>query len=773
MKIYLDTETCSFHSVAVTIQYAIENGPVEVYDIWTHPIQETLDLIEMFCENEIIGFNLSFDWFHICKLYTIFDLYPNKTHFPEFHIDDIAILEEQARFSNICLKPKSAFDVMLHARKTRYQSLMSRNDIRIRRIPTVLAWQLAEELEQRVKFDEIYFARAKDPDAPRWKVYDIKMPDGTINIDFKDVVLKFKASSGLKNLYRHAFNITEDVTRYADIEIDRKLFAFDFGWAPYALAVCPRFEKTRTWTTTLKIGGHKKRVTAWPGVLRHHIEHWQTNLQARKYAADDVIYTRRLYVEHFNSPPVGDNDSLLACMVAAARWRGYSVDLDEIQRLRDAAQIKVKSTPMAPAQAKAYVLAAMDTTERAVASIQKSTKRIILEETAKWLNDEGGLHLAAIRAREILDARQATKEIELYDKLLKAKRFHVAFKVTGALSSRMSGDAGLNAQGINHAKHIRKAFTLADSGVTTLNGGDFKGFEVSIAEKVFDDPVMHKDLVSGIKVHAIMGMQLFPGKTYEEIIASDGTKTPPDMYDIGKKGFFLKCYFGEAYTFHHKLGIDMEIAEQADKNFNRKYPKVKQFQDGIKADFCALTQPGGIGTKVEWRDPVEYSENIFGFRRYFMLENMVMKTLYQLAQNPPPSFKGVKVKVVRRERVQTAGGAVASALYGAAFGIQGANTRAGGNHKIQSVGAMILKRLQCAVWTLQPIGINPWIVQSFNAHDELMCPVACGHEPEVEKVVHAFVEDAKKDIPLLAIDWFVNIANWSEKKGAPLEGHES
>ena len=99
-----------------------------------------------------------------------------------------------------------------------------------------------------------------------------------------------------------------------------------------------------------------------------------------------------------------------------------------------------------------------------------------------------------------------------------------------------------------------------------------------------------------------------------------------------------------------------------------------------------MTQPGGIGTKVVWKDPADYAETMLGFRRYFTLENRIARAIFDLARKPPKHWKDCKVKVVRRDRVQTAGGAVSSALYGAAFSMQAANMRAAANHEIQSPG---------------------------------------------------------------------------------------
>ena len=192
------------------------------------------------------------------------------------------------------------------------------------------------------------------------------------------------------------------------------------------------------------------------------------------------------------------------------------------------------------------------------------------------------------------------------------------------------------------------------------------------------------------------------------------------------------------------------------------------FGEKVKNDFGALSQPAGIGTKVEWRSPKDYAESFLGFRRYFTLENRVMKCLFDLAQDIPQSWRSLKIKVQRRERIQTASGAVSSALYGASFGIMSRNIRAAKNHYIQSPGAEITKKTQANIWSLQPIGIGPWIVQPMNIHDEVMCPTAIGYETAVEAKAKETVNFYKKEVPLLAIDWFTNIANWAEKKGKPL-----
>jgi DNA polymerase I-like protein with 3'-5' exonuclease and polymerase domains len=327
----------------------------------------------------------------------------------------------------------------------------------------------------------------------------------------------------------------------------------------------------------------------------------------------------------------------------------------------------------------------------------------------------------------------------------------------------MSGTDGLNPQGIKRTTEVRATFTLSDPN-EILCGGDFVSFEVSIAEAVYNDPALRQALLSGKKIHALLAMELFPGKTYEEILASEGTSN--DMYDKGKRGVFLIIYGGEAPTMVDKgIADTLEIAENAIKRFITKHPQIGVARKRIYEMFCSMRQPGGIGTKVEWHEPAPYIESKLGFRRYFTLENRIAKELFILANDPPKEWREVRVKVVRRDRQQTASGACQSALFGAAFGIQAGNLRAAANHEIQSFGAGITKNVQRKVWDIQPAGIHKWRVRPINIHDELLTATAPEYVEEAQKIVKETVASFKSMVPLIKIDWKIGMKSWANKKG--------
>jgi len=155
--------------------------------------------------------------------------------------------------------------------------------------------------------------------------------------------------------------------------------------------------------------------------------------------------------------------------------------------------------------------------------------------------------------------------------------------------------------------------------------------------------------------------------------------------------------------------------------------------------FCSMRQPGGIGSKVEWHEPSDYAESMFGFRRYFTIENRVAKTLFQIAEKPPKHWLDAKIKVVRRERVQTAYGACQSALFACAFAVQSACMRAASNHYIQSPGADMTKELEVRIWSLQPQGIHNFVVLPCNIHDEIACPALEEKTENIKNIVDVFV----------------------------------
>ena len=852
---FIDSETCGLNSIMVFWQFAIDDGPIYLHNIWKKPVWFTKRLFEMLMELNYIGFNLSFDHFHVAKIYTIWSLLPDDW-IPEEHIEEIAVEFERAAMDGPCIKPKAACDLLLHSRKGEFQTLMARADIRIRRVPSVLAYALAKELEKRIEIDGIYFARAKDPDAPRWLVYDRKDNEGIIDPSFKDVVLKFKAAGGLKYLAEYVLKLKPRF-HFEDVELPRDQSPPDkkLGFVPYATAMAPggAEDEWRIYDKQKKVRGH-----AWPYWVQRHIDHWAENVNAREYAFYDIVYTRALY-EYFNRPEPGDDDSELACMVGIVRWHGFEIDMPGMRQLLRKAEARVAKSPVNINSVKAvreYIEVALDAEESL--PLMVSTRKANLIAISKMCisdrehgstctkcsgdgcprcldkgtmdstrdvvyDDTGGIkignHPAAALAAELLEVKASFKEIEIYRKLLQAGRFHPDFNVIGTLSTRMSGGSGgLNAQGIKHTKEVRKLFPLKWAG-TVLSGGDFDSFEVVLAATVYDDQDLTDALTRKIdckgcphgsvctqcegsgqtstghkckfciedkeknatgkyrcpacsgkgwfrkKIHALFGMAMYPGRSYEDIMASDGTSF--DMYTRGKSGVFGMIYGGDWKTLVRNFGLEEHVAKEAEERFFKMFPGIKRARQRVINMFNSMKQIDG--GHIVWREPAEYIESFLGFRRYFTLENRICKALYQLARKPPkewmhPKFKEIKVVRSLTKGVQGASGAVMSALYGAAFQIQNANTRAGANHEVQSPGGQITKAVQRIIWDLQPHGVHPLVVAPLNVHDEIMVVNDPEYTDDVAHAVEVSVESFRDKVPLIGMTWNKIQENWAEKK---------
>jgi hypothetical protein len=859
-KVFIDTETIGLHGMVVLIQFSFDDGEIYLYEVWKEPIWKTLELIELFLPLRSVWFNCSFDVFHLAKLHTIWSLLPKDWISLENHIEEIALKYENAGQDGKAIKFKSVCDLMLWARKGAFQEIMARRDIRIRRVPTALAYLLARELEERVQLPDICFAKSKDPNAPRWRVLDRKTRDGNFDENFKDVCLKFNPHGGLKYLAEHALGVIPKY-HYDQVEVPKEYMPPDkkLGFIPTALGMAPGGpdDEWRIRNNKGEVKGH-----AWPKYAHKHIEHWHSNQPAREYAHDDIVYTRGLY-KIMDEPEFDDDDSVLAAMVGVVRWHGFEIDIEGIKKLQYAAIEIIKKSPVNINKYKdvrAYIKEAMNDVE--CLPLEVSTNKAVLKKISRHCFDKsehgiqcnkcdgegcirchntgtidalkpptydkaGGIkcgnHPAAERAFEILKVKTAAKEVELYSKLLRAKKFNPDFSVVGTLSTRMSGgDSGLNSQGIKGDKSIRSKFPLKWSYVDddgepvdmVLSGGDFDSYEVVLAATVYDDKDLNEALTKKIdcvncphgskcqdcsgtgkiddfdckfcileigkttgkrncklcggkgwyrkKIHGLFGAAMYPPATYEDVLNSSGTSN--DMYTSGKSGIFGMLYGGDWSTLVRNQGIDEEIAKEAEKRFFEQFPGIPKARQEVTDMFQSMKQIGG--RQIVWNDPHEYIESFLGFRRSFKLENAICKALYDLARSMPKKWNECKIKVVRsmHKGPQSASGAVASAIYGAAFGLQSSNVRAAANHVIQSPGGQICKVVQRKIWDLQPVGIHDLIVAPLNIHDEIMSVNHPDYVNKVGEIVKETVESYRDRVPLLGMTWNIEQENWSEKK---------
>lgn len=752
-RLYLDTETIGLVGIIDLIQYARGNEKPNLYYLFDEPVSKTLELIDSFTQDIVVGFNLNFDWFHLVKLVNILKLVQNKNIKPiPQELWDIEHDQKNPEIRKWCIKPAGCLDLYLHALKGPYQSVMDRKPLNIRKIPRFLAENLVRYLNEKIRFKKIFFANKKDNTSYGWEIKEIGNDnEGKIgDPDFVNLVLRFKPSAGLKILCADAFNQDYKLLE----EINELQYPEEEEWCPY----------------------HLNKQNSWLSLFKSHYEYWKCNDSAIKYATDDIILTRNLD-NYFGTPNHSDDDSCLACSVAVCRWHGFTIDNNVIDELLPIYQRRSLEAPKSPREAKAYIGQHMTDIEKLALT---GTSLKVLEQIEEWadiseeeedrfndLRDEADIqefikwrnlsnnepHLASLAAIRVLNARRADKRIDIINKLTKIGRLHPNFRIIGAKSGRMSGTGGLNPHGMPKQKEFRAILTLADIDFQ-LDGGDFDQFEISIADAVYDDPIMRAELKAGKKFHACFGAEIY--KSNYDIIKED-----EERYSYSKNGVFCLLYGGQEQKLADTLHVDLETAQEGYRRFANKYKNVAKKRAEIIDKFCSMKQPSGIGTKVEWHEPDDYIETIFGFRRYFTLENQTCKALFNMANDLPDDIKNVKVKVKRRDRFQTAGGAICSALYAGAFNIQSGNMRAAANHVIQGSGCQITKNMQRKIWDTQPVGIHEYVVLTFNSHDEILAPNKRSNQ--IKETVEGTLNFYRPHVPLLGMTWKQGMKSWAEK----------
>lgn len=734
---FYDTETCGFYGLPVLIQYAKDEGPVQIHDVWSEEVGKTLDLIEEMMEEGVCGYHLGFDHFQLCKIYTTL-MQLSRAKKPENMVHDVYLAEEDGRFGP-CVKPKTAVDLFLHVKKSKFQQAMGKRRFKISKVHRTLAWEVCDYLNNNLHFDR-YLHVSKDP---IWSVVPIKNKKQEVILpEFRDIVASFKMSTKLKDICIEVFGLP--VTYFNEVMPDTQ--PVELGYIPWAKGIVDLKE----WPTkTPPAALCKEYCGTWPLHIQIHKMHWKKS-QPRQYAIDDVEWTRKLY--HYFEDPVSDYDSELACSVAACRWRGFDLDLDRIEELREEALSKVDNRIASSTKAREYIVKAMDEFdldkfERDLGNTDKNSLAVL--STWKGYCDkceEGCAECppseVAIRAMEVIESRKWKSKALTYGKLKLGGRFHPSFSVIGTKSSRMSGSDGFNPQGIDRSHEMRSCFTLGES----LMGGDFSGFELTIADAVYKDPTWHEMLLTDKKHHAVFGAELY-GKTYEEIMdRSNG------LYDSSKAGFFQLIYGGTADGMSYKLGIPVTQTQKAENKFFKDYPKILERRAQLYKKFKPLS-------KGVWHTPDTEISSLLGHKRYFELEFKICKFMYDLSNNIP--FESDTFCERTKGRRQLATNALQSALHGFIHGVQKKAARAAINHEIQPVGGCATKIVQSKIWKLQPHGIKDWVVQPMNIHDEIPCVVYGGNEELVRETVYQAIDELKEVIPLLKMDW-ASGPNWDE-----------
>lgn len=755
---FLDTETLGLYGPPAIMQigWGSEATPF-IYCPWTEPAGKTRELLREVLQHVVVAHNLTFDWEKIQQLWAgLMDFDDGDRP-----IDDIQRFADSMfhNRSETCLKPVGGVCTLLLSQKRTGGAGMASKEIRVRKIPESVGEIVADVLNNYTDVPDIMFAgRNSQP----WTVGESDAGAGWV-----DVVIRFAPSNALKDIAKLVLG--RGTGNKIGAEVQPPPFPAEVGYAPYPWLLD---EGNQTYQGE-PLWNHEP-------LLREHVHFWSVDEVARDYALDDIHLLRDVY-NHFGAP-VEDFDSDIATQVASVRAAGFAIDMDQLQvaceasvEVVEGAEINVDS----PKQVREYISEALDPLE-AIVVAESANKEIlkniisafVLENQEPCCKDgcprcDGtgfvgpGPMPVVRRAQHVLDIRKHRKRIQVFDKLALACGAYPAFRVIGAKSGRMSGSGGLNYHGIDKSGDVRSIFTLAE-GDWVVSGGDYDSQELAIAAAVMKDSDLAGDIAKGRSLHGVFAAEA-SGMPYEQIMAKKEVDNTPESqwYSKGKVCVYAILYGASAYNIAQTLQIEEEEAEEVIRGFFEKYPLMQATRKAVQKSLRCLHSSAGENLRVT-KPEQTYIESIFGFRRSFEVELSLIETISQAMPEIRERLKGVPGRVFRKEKKgeQTLAGAVLSALYGAAFSIQGKVLRAGLNHIIQSAGRTITLRTQASAWRAQPVGVEPFKLKLMSVHDEIVVASSPETADEVAELVEAEVNELCKTVPLLSIGWGKNLGSW-------------
>jgi len=108
---------------------------------------------------------------------------------------------------------------------------------------------------------------------------------------------------------------------------------------------------------------------------------------------------------------------------------------------------------------------------------------------------------------------------------------------------------------------------------------------------------LRAELIAGRKIHALFGMAIFPGTTYEEVKSSDGSTTN-DMYTKGKQGFFgTMLYGGTSARWSTVWESRNRLLSGPSRTSAAASWAFRKWRKRVAESFCSMTQPAVLARK--------------------------------------------------------------------------------------------------------------------------------------------------------------------------------
>lgn len=746
MKLWLDTETVGLQGYVKLIQYALDEGEVQfipLYRGWENNKEVCAELFKLwgYLNDEqtlFIGFNISFDLYHLYRLFHKLSGYEYDSNARPIQPFKCKVLDLQV--PAMLYSPLAPFA---------FNKGANRSVAVVRRVPRVA---------------QVYLSN---------KIIDILTPL---------IPKSFKLKVGIhETKQKELINLSF----YLEGRLTLKNLMAEYG--------LPTLKLSEVWPLPEK--GVEKAWLPYPDTFIHdpiEIECEKVMADSTsafwKYSELDIIYLKVLY-EKLNKPNP-DYNSTNCHNIAYVRYYGFDIDRKELEKAH-----KYYSSVVSSIEEKIQGVNLRSSKER-LALLQpyfpllQSTNKKVLKSLVKE-GGEGGKLAAAML--EYGPCRQRLLQIE---KVMESRtgKAHPDLRVMGTATNRMAGTSGLNWQGIgaveeaedifdepleDYAEEDELPYELLDAwkeneqaeihktkvglrqAILTPMVGDWSNFEVRLAAKIYEDEQMLDDLRQGLDVHSMLTRVAHPsvkgkGITYEEF----EERRHNDLFLANcrkemKAVVFGSFYFCTAHSVANTLGIEEREAQQILEDIYSRYPGMKRFRSMIEEMFCTADketwEERSVGEmKTELTD-------LTGFTRRWNFEKNVACALWSLAKRSRIKT-GLSGRVLRTQTkgFQSIDMACVSALLGSAIAIQAAVSRQAGNMKIQATGSSLHKMLQAILWERLRL-------PTLQVHDELFPPIHNNFDFEkVSDIIKAYEKAAAGIVPGLRFD-FNKTERWGDK----------
>lgn len=750
MKLWLDTETVGLCGPCKLIQFAVDDGPVQMVPLYrgwrddTETGQKLWALFKMLDDANtlFIGFNVAFDLFHLYRLRHL------------WHGFDERSADGRTMQPFRCQTLDLQVHAMMHSELAPFA--FSRGRVRsiaaVRRIPKVATNYVRDLVESRL--------RGHIPDFFKLNCSERRVAGKP---DLVTLAWSVDGSLSLKNLARQWGLLT--------IKLDEVWPLPDKGtekpWLPYSdPAVHDRVE-----------------------ILCEQV---MKNPQAPfwAYAKLDILLLRYAY-ERLGKPEPDIHSENCHC-VAYTRFCGFDLDRNALNRSIEFYQARVDEASrelteevLKSAPKRLALLQAVD-------PLIGSSKKSVLVGLAD--SDRPSAELA----RKMLafgPNRQRLLQLQKVRECATGKA-HPDLRVMGTATLRAAGASGLNWQGIGAAEDLPPDPEVDDlpeddasvddepeveaqieedaketervnkvglrACIKAPMVGDWAAFEVVLAATVYPDARILADLREGIDAHSMNAVLFHPdvratGLDYAgfRLLVTQGDPWANKMRKLCKAVTFGINYGAAAPKIAQTLGISMAEAQAGLDSFYEVYTGFAEYRRQAERDF--MTADTSHWTAESVGRMARHADDLTGHSRRWDFEADVADTLWRLGHHKICSGHTGQVTRTVEKGVQTIDNAIKSALLGSAIAIQSAVHRQAANSRVQMSGACINKMLGAALWKRLRVPI-------LNIHDEWVFAAHPNFDvAAVSAVIDEFVAEWARKVPELRFD-YKTTERWSDKK---------